>query len=331
MTVDNTGQQRFRIVDSNGNLHVVCCPVCALKLLSKYSDLTINSFCDYNGPDYPIVINAKNHGAELTVNPSTALIIVGGSCSKNRIVYDSAAADALLSPPNNGTSNWLSILTNDPVAINATRLTIAQAVTKFVVAGDPTPSPVTSSVPVLPTSTATITQKCEVCEMDVSPDSQSRYIVTDGNGGVHYVECFMCALNLANDYESLQIQTYCDWYGPNYKISVNSSNYGETVSVSPPTAIFLRGGSCVTARAAYNQTAADSLLNQGFSQYTSLEQQYTLPSSTQVKLVTEAINLWYAQPNTTNGPIPLTLILVGAIGVAVLALAIVGYWKLKNS
>ena len=125
--------------------------------------------------------------------------------------------------------------------------------------------------------------------MDVTPESQTRYSVTDGTGTVHYVECFMCAMQLINDFETLHIATYCDWYGPNYPITINTSNYGKTVNVSPPNAIYLRGGSCVTARAAYNQTAADNLLSNGYSQYTSPEQHYALPSTTQVKLVNDAI------------------------------------------
>ena len=62
--------------------------------------------------------------------------------------------------------------------------------------------------------------------MDVTPDSQAKYKVTDGTGNLHYAECFMCALQLINNYETLHIETYCDWYGPNYPITVDTSNYG---------------------------------------------------------------------------------------------------------
>jgi len=167
--------------------------------------------------------------------------------------------------------------------------------------------------------------------MDVSPQEQSRYIVTDGNGNVHYVECFMCALNLVNDYQTVHIVTCCDWYGPNYPITIDSTNFGQTVTVSPATAMFLRGGSCVTARAAYNQTAADNLLANGFSQYTLPQQQYAMPSTTEVKLVTEAINTWYAKQNATNTPTSLTLVLVAVVGVAVIAGSLIAYKKLKRS
>jgi hypothetical protein len=140
----------------------------------------------------------------------------------------------------------------------------------------------------------------------------------------------MCAMQLINDYETLHIETYCDWYGPNYPININTSNRGATVTVDPSTAIFLRGGSCVTARAAYNQTAADNLLANGFSKYTSPEQLYALPSTTQVKLVNEAISTWYAQADTTTAPTYLTFVLVLVVGAAIIVGSIVAYKKLRS-
>jgi hypothetical protein len=324
-----------------------------------YGDLNISAFCDYNGPSYPITIISKNNGTDVTVNPSTALIIAAGSCIKNRIVYDSAAADALLAPPNNGTSRWLSPLTNATVAANATRLTVTQAALINGIGlptSSPSPSPTASptatptatlkptpspsaSTSILPTPTlspkptATIGAilECEACGMDVTSESQIRYKVTDGNGEAHYVECFMCAMQLINDYESLHIETYCDWYGPNYPIVVDTFNFGATVTVSPSTAIYLRGGSCVTARAAYNQTAADNLLANGFSQYTSPEQLYALPSNTEVKQVTEAVETWYSTPKTTATPALQMLVLVAGIGVAVIVASILAYKKVSSS
>ena len=170
--------------------------------------------------------------------------------------------------------------------------------------------------------------QCESCGMDVTLESQSRYRITDGNGNTHLVECYMCALALINEYESLHIETVCDWYGPDFPVTVDSSNYGGEVVVSPLTAMFLRGGSCVTARAAYNQTAADNLLSEGFSQFMSPEQRYALPSSTQVKLVSEAIEMWYSQPRTTGTSTPLALILVAVIGVTIVITSIFAYRKL---
>jgi hypothetical protein len=172
------------------------------------------------------------------------------------------------------------------------------------------------------------TVPCESCGMDVTPESQIRYKVTDGNGNTHTVECYMCALALLNDYQSLHIKTFCDWYGPEFPITVDSSNYGGKVIVNPSTAMFLRGGSCVTARAAYNQTAADNLLSQGFSQFTSPEQRYALPSTTQAKLVSEAIEMWYSQPRTADTSPPLALIIVAVIGVTIVISSIFAFRKL---
>ena len=167
--------------------------------------------------------------------------------------------------------------------------------------------------------------------MDVTPESQARYKITDGTGNVHYVECYMCAMQLINDYQTLHVETYCDWYGPNYPITVDTSNYGATVTVNPSTAIFLRGGSCVTARVAYNQTAADNLLANGFSQNTSPEQQYALPSTTQVKLVNDAISTWYAKADATAAPTSLTLALAFVVGFVIIISSIFAFKRLKSN
>ncbi len=132
MTVDAMGQARFKIYDSNVTRHYACCPMCALKLLNRLNGvLNITSYCDYYGPNYPIQISIKANGSQVTVTPTTALIINGGSCTKNRIVYNSTAADALLAPPNNGTSQWLSPMTNATVLSNATRMSVVQAVATY--------------------------------------------------------------------------------------------------------------------------------------------------------------------------------------------------------
>jgi len=151
MTIDAIGQVRFNIVDVNNTRHYACCPVCALKLIKTYGDLNITAFCDYNGPSYPITINAKGYGSEVSVSPTSALIILGGGCAKNRIVYNATAADLLLAPPNNGASSWLSPLTNATVLPNATRIGVAQAALQYG-GGVPSPSPSAASTPT-PTST----------------------------------------------------------------------------------------------------------------------------------------------------------------------------------
>jgi hypothetical protein len=393
MEVAADAQAHFKIVDREGKVHYACCIKCAIKEIGKLDEGNITTNCDWYGLNFPISIIIKDNLTSVTVNPSTA-VIIDGSCTKNRVAYDDIAANALLA--NNGSSRYLIGSQNTTIPSNATIIPMVQAVKTFGVGSSPSPTPTatpspypspspTSSASLQPTpttpsatsptpqptlapqstSTATPspaassaaptessnptqtpaitptapwtypsnlpTQTCEACGMDVNAESQARYKVTDGNGKVHYVECFMCALNLVNDYETLHIETFCDWYGPNYPIAIDSTNYGAALIVSPSTAIFLRGGSCVTARAAYNQTAADNLLAKGFSQYTSPEQQYPLPSTTQVKLVNDAIGTWYAQPNTTATPASLTLVLISIVGIAVVAGSIFAFKKMKRS
>lgn len=148
MTIDTIGQARFNIVDVNNTRHYACCPVCALKLIKTCGELSITTFCDYNGPTYPITINAKAFGSDVSVSPTSALIILGGGCAKNRIVYDATAADLLLAPPNNGGSSWLSVLTNATVLPNATRIGVAQAALQYGGgASSPSPSAVSTSTP----------------------------------------------------------------------------------------------------------------------------------------------------------------------------------------
>jgi hypothetical protein len=382
MDVAADTQAHFKIVDRLGVTHYACCIKCAIKLLATIDELNITTNCDWYGTNFPITISVKDNLNSIIVNPPT-VVIIDGSCTKNRVAYDLTAASALLA--NNGSSRYLIASQNTTIPSNATVMSIAQAVRTFGVSSNPSPTPTTSPLPTsspqptetphastnpsstpdtatpeatqnpavtseptstpasspeqssspAPTATTTqtttlVTQQCEACGMDVTPESQVRYRVTDGNGNVHYVECYMCALQLLNDYETLHIVTYCDWYGPNYPITIDSTNYGQTVTVNPGTAMYLRGGSCVTARAAYNQTAADNLLANGFSQYTSPEQQYALPSTTQVKLITDAINTWYAQPNATDKPTSLTLVLIAVVGIAVIAGALVAFKKLKH-
>jgi hypothetical protein len=388
MTVAADGQNHFKIVDRDGDAHYACCIKCAIKVIAKLGDGNITTNCDWYGLNFPITISLRNNST-VTITPTTAMII-DGSCTKNRVLYDQNAATWLLA--NNGSSRFLIASQNTTIPSNATVMTIEQTVRSMGVGASPSPTPSATPSPypsasaspsstASPTATATPTatqtsnptatatpeptstvqpqqtdnccspspsasssptnsdwtypsnlptQTCEACGMDVTAESQARYRVTDGNGNVHYVECYMCALQLLNDYETIHIETFCDWYGPSYPITVDSGNFGQTVTVDPTTAVYLRGGSCVTARVAYNQTAADNLLANGYSQNTSPEQQYALPSTAEVKLVTDAINTWYVQKNATAAPTSLTFIVVAAVGIAVIAGAVFAFKKFKK-
>jgi hypothetical protein len=95
--------------------------------------------------------------------------------------------------------------------------------------------------------------------------------------------------------------------------------------------MFLNGGSCVVNRAAYNQTAADALLANGFSQYTLPEQQYALPAATNVSLVKDAATKFAQATPTTGAPTTLVLVLIAAVGAVVIVGSVVAYKKLKHS
>jgi maltodextrin utilization protein YvdJ len=54
-----------------------------------------------------------------------------------------------------------------------------------------------------------------------------------------------------------------------------------------------------------------------------------LPSNTEVKSVVDAIKTWYAEPNKTDSPTSLVLILTVIVGVAIILGAIFAYRKLS--
>jgi hypothetical protein len=293
MTVDAMGQARFKIYDANGTRHYACCPICALKLVKTYGELNITSFCDLNGPAYPITLAAKSNGSVATISPTTALIIMGGSCTKNRIVYNSAAADVLLSSLHNGTSQYLSPMTNDTVLPNCTRIGLAEAVLQQ---GGGT------------------TTKCEQCSMMVDATGQARFRMLDTNGTTHIACCPMCALKLVNKTNGeLNISSYCDYYGPSYPIKIGIKANGSVVEVTPPTALIINGGGCAKNRIVYNSTAADVLLaapNNGTSQWLSpMTNATVLPNATRMTVVQAVAT--YAVPEFSAATIIFSLVGAG--------------------
>lgn len=359
MTVDSVSQAHLKIVDSTGTIHYADCLKCALKLLPKYGSLNITATCDWYGPNAAITIALKDHDDSVVVNPQTALFI-DGNCMKNRVLCNQTGVDAIFA--NNGLSPYLAKLQNVTIASNATVISVVQAARTYAFTESPlpsvTPTPLPSPTPVptttlsptqqptqtatpkpavstptpaataLPTPTMLVSSKsCDACGMEVTAEDQTKYNVVDGNGQVHYVECAMCALQLVNKYDQLTISTYCDWYGPNYPITVQSRNFGKEVTVTPSTAMFLNGGSCVINRIAYNQTAADQLLTNGYSNYTLSEQQYSLPAKTKVSTVADAV-LAIGQ-STPNQPSNLPVLLAAAVGVAIIIGSTGAYLKLR--
>ncbi len=176
----------------------------------------------------------------------------------------------------------------------------------------------------------TETYPCETCPMTVGPDALAHLKVTDGNGTTHYVECIGCAMKLLRDYDTIHIQTYCDWYGPDFPITADISQHGAVTNVTPDTALILVGGGCTGNRVAYNQTAADNLLVNGYSQYTMTMMQQPLPANTNTTTFT-AKALTFASPiEEPEGQNVIALALVAVVGIVVIAASVVAYKKMKK-
>ena len=172
---------------------------------------------------------------------------------------------------------------------------------------------------------------CETCPMTVGADALDHLKVTDASGIRHYVECIGCALKLLKTYDTIHIETYCDWYGPDYPITADISQHGAISNINPVTSLLLVGGGCTGNRVAYNQTAADVLLANGFSQYTMMMMQQPLPANTNVTTIDKRALTFALTDTTTETPqSPLVPILLGVVAVAVVGLSIVAYKKIKH-
>jgi hypothetical protein len=176
----------------------------------------------------------------------------------------------------------------------------------------------------------TETYDCETCPMTVGADAQDHLKVFDGNGTRHWVECIGCALKLLKTCDTLHIETYCDWYGPNYTVTIDISEHGKVTTVTPDTALLLIGGGCTGNRVAYNQTAADSLLANGYSQYTMTMMQQTLPANTNTtSFPAKALTFTIADTAQPSSQ-PLMLALIAVVGIAVIAGSLIAFKKLKK-
>jgi hypothetical protein len=179
-------------------------------------------------------------------------------------------------------------------------------------------------------SIAQETYPCETCPMNVGPDALDHFMVTDGSGTRHYVECIGCAYKLLKTCDTINIATYCDWYGPNYVITANITEHGAKATVSPSTALILVGGGCTGFRVAYNQTAADLLLANGYSSYTMIMMRQALPANTNTTNFIAKANSFAAGTSETPAFSPTTPIVLAVAGIAVIVVAFVAFKKLKK-
>lgn len=175
-------------------------------------------------------------------------------------------------------------------------------------------------------------QICETCPMEVGAEAQEHFIVYDGNGTRHWVECIGCALKLLKTYETIRIETYCDWYGPDYPVIADISQQGAVAIVNPSSALILMGGGCTANRVAFNQTGADELIANGYSEYTMMMMQQALPANTNVTTI-PARALTFAATSSgeeTESPSYLFPTLIAIVGIGVIAGALIAYRKLKR-
>lgn len=87
-------EDRMGIWTPDGEQHLACCPMCALKMVKFYDDLYMEWKCDVTGKQ--IVIEIRNKEV-VSVSPETARVIVGGTgCMSNKHAYDDAAVQTLL-------------------------------------------------------------------------------------------------------------------------------------------------------------------------------------------------------------------------------------------
>jgi len=173
--------------------------------------------------------------------------------------------------------------------------------------------------------------RCPACGMVVTKEMIDHIKVYDSQGNLIPVCCIGCAFRLlaAPQWKTLHIETYCDWYGPDYKITIDIVD-GKVVKVEPETARFIIGAaitkSCASNRVAYNQTAVENLLKYGYSEYSLYKTE--LPPNAPVLTAEMAaaklpqVGIKYAPPSVAF------LAGIAVAGIVVLALSVVAWKKL---
>ena len=170
--------------------------------------------------------------------------------------------------------------------------------------------------------------RCEACGMLVTSEIKQHIKIADGSGAAHYACCQGCMLRLLDPKKgssTLHIETYCDYYGPEYKIMIDATMNGNKTITTPSTAIILLGTkvvtSCANNRIAYNKTAADRLISEGYSSYTMSWQKNPLPQGTPVMPVA-MVAISMAQKGISYTPPSMTFpIILAGIGVLILIIS----------
>jgi hypothetical protein len=135
MIVDKNDISALKIVLQDGAEHWGCCPICAEVVGLYYVNSEIQARCFVSGTPIKIIIENGNFSSASAI-PSTGevMVVVGGSCAKNKIVAGQSYADQV-----KNTYDWAS---------NASIRTVPQS---FVAAStklsDVTPSAELPSMP----------------------------------------------------------------------------------------------------------------------------------------------------------------------------------------
>jgi len=182
-------------------------------------------------------------------------------------------------------------------------------------------------------------KRCEACGMEIMPEMEQHLLIRDQSTGQQlYACCQGCALKLADPvrgHKEYTIETFCDYYGPDHKITISVEDYGNNVSVNPATARLLLGAkvvkSCANNRFAYNQDAVDGLLKKGFTEYTMMWQQHPLPEGTPAMEIPKATPTLAKGGITYVAPSPMIPAIVAVAGALTLGGSVLAYRKLTNN
>ncbi len=184
-----------------------------------------------------------------------------------------------------------------------------------------------------------VPKHCEACGMAIMPEMEQHLLIRDELTGQQvYACCQGCALKLADPVRGRKeytIQTFCDYFGPERKITINVKDHGNSVTVDPVTARLLLGAkvvkSCANNRFAYNQEAVDGLLKKGFTQYTMTWQQHPLPEGTPVMEIPKATPVLANGGITYVAPSPIMPMIIAVAGALTLGGSLLAYRKLTKN
>ena len=179
--------------------------------------------------------------------------------------------------------------------------------------------------------------RCPVCGMLITPEMDEHFEIYDEDGNRVHSCCIGCVFRLLDPvrgWDELHLKTFCDWYGPDYVITIDMYDHGKRVEFTPDTAKAMLGAkvvkSCANNRIAYNQTAVEALLKNGYHPENTMTYQHSAlpegtfpiaPPSKVAPVLAEDPGIAYVPPST------LLLVSFAIIGVVILVATIVAYRK----